>query len=342
MPLITRPAPAETAPRSPNLANPPTSVVLACIDRSRHCHGVLAHAAALARAMNGRLVLIQVLDPHSGNDLPPDPIDWEVRRREATTELAGLARHARVDADIVLAQGRPADEICQQAERCGAEFIVLGRLGEDIDTIARRSGMGATARSVIECAPGKVLLVPACSHRDKACRRILVPLDGSCWPECALPTAIRLSQATGAEIVLAQVVTQPEFLGAAPPDPDDMELQKRFAARNQRAAQDYLQRKRDLLALQGAQVDVRMLPGADARNVLLNLMNDSTFDLVVLSARGSGYRHRPGHHVGSVASHLGLYSGTPLLIVQPDTHSTPRCDDPRSAKGTRSRTATSA
>jgi len=328
MPLITKPGVAETS--RPLVAGDNSSKpgILVCVDRSRHARRVLACAGVLAGATGSRLVMMRVLDPHSGNDLPPDPVDWEVRRREAGSALARLAERECVEAEVVLNEGRPAEEIRHEAERRGAEFIVLGRCGEEVEDMARAAGLGPTARAVLEHAQDKVLLVPEGGPRAPEYRRILVPLDGSCWAESALPTALRLARATGAEIVLAQVVIMPDLVGPTPPEPEDAALRDRMLDRNRRAASAYLERQRAILTEQGIAVHARVLPAADARSVLLRLMQEGAFDLVVLSARGSGYRHLPGTHFGSVAAHLSLHSGTPLLIVRPDTHNAQRRSEP--------------
>ncbi|WP_114965121.1 universal stress protein [Alkalilacustris brevis] len=294
-------------------------VILACVDRSRHGRRVLAHVGALARAVGGQIILMRVLDPHSGNDLPPDPVDWEVRRREAGYALARMAERGGIDARIILAQGRPSEEICHEAARLGAEYIVLGRFGEEVEDMDRTAGIGATARAILEQAQEKVLLVPEGDRRVPCFRRILVPLDGSCWAESALPTAMRVAGSTNAEIVLAQIMTPPEFVCPTPPEPEDVELRARITERNNRAARGYLERQRAMLAEQGVTVRKRVVDGADARGSLLELLREDAYDLVVLSARGSGFRHLPGLHFGSVAAHLSLHSATPLLFVRPDT-----------------------
>lgn len=294
-------------------------VVLACVDRSRHGRRVLAHAGALAAAMNGELVLMRVLDPHTGDDLPPDPVDWEVRRREAGSALARLAERSGLEAEIVLAQGRPVEEIFHEAARLDADVIVLGRFGEDVEDKERAARIGATARAILERAHEKVLLVPENDQQTHGFRRILVPLDGSCWAESALPTAMHLARSTGAEIVLAQIVTPPEFVCPTPPEPDDTDLLARLMDRNNRAARNYLERLRGILAEQGLTVGARVVAGADARDRLLELLREDAFELVVLSSRGSGFRHLPGHHFGSVAAHLSFHSDIPLLVVRPET-----------------------
>ncbi|MCC5971668.1 MAG: universal stress protein [Pararhodobacter sp.] len=306
-------------------------VVLACVDRSRHGRRVLAHAGALAAAMDGELVLMRVLDPHSGDDLPPDPVDWEVRRREAGAALARLAERGGVEAEIVLAQGRPAEEIFHVADRLKADVIVLGRYGEDVEDEERAARIGGTARAILERAHEKVLLVPENDQQTHGFRRILVPLDGSCWAESALPTAVRLARSTGAEIVLAQIVTPPEFVCPTPPEPDDTDLRARVMERNDRAARKYLERLRGLLAEQGIIVCTRVVAGTDARDRLLELLREDAFELVVLSSRGSGFRHLPGHHYGSVAAHLSFHSETPLLVVRPETKSSHRHSRRRAA-----------
>lgn len=321
---------AETAFPRFAAANKPRPRVLACVDHSRQARRVLAQAAALTRAIGGQLILMRVLDPHSGSDLPPDPVEWDLRRREAGAALARMAERGGVEARIVLAQGRPSEEIGHEAVRLKAEYIVLGRFGEDVEDLDQATGIGATARAILERGHQKVFLVPGTDPQKQGCRRILVPLDGSCWAESALPAAMRLARSLGAEIVLAQIVTQPELVCPTPPLPEDGALRERIMERNNRAARAYLERQRSVLGEQGVSVRKRVVAGADARASLLELMREEDCDLVVLSARGSGFRHLPGLHFGSVAAHLSLHSATPLLIVRPDMDASQRRSEGKS------------
>src|SRR3546814_3092410 len=67
------------------------------------------HASALADALDFPVTLLQVLDAEASPDVRPDPIEWNLRRREALRALDRCANAARTPTPhttIELAEGR--------------------------------------------------------------------------------------------------------------------------------------------------------------------------------------------------------------------------------------------
>ena len=71
--------------------------VLACVDSSSFARAVMAHAAAVAVTMGARLTVMQVLEPTAAGHTPTDPVEWDLRHREAMAEVERLAAGAGRD-----------------------------------------------------------------------------------------------------------------------------------------------------------------------------------------------------------------------------------------------------
>ncbi|AMK22920.1 MULTISPECIES: universal stress protein [Sphingomonadaceae] len=296
-----------------------TGHVVACLDRSEHAAGVVSHAFAIAQALEAPITLLQVLEAQPAKEIRPDPIEWDLRRHEARRTLGKLAAPpvpAKTIAEVQLAEGATAEEICRFS--CGQPdcLLVLGTRGENG---ARQKGIGGTAHNVLDRAPGSILLVPIAASPAPAptYRRILVPLDGSSWAESVLPLAVRLAKAAQAELVLAHIVPKPELTETRPLEPRDLELQRNVVERNEETARGYLDRVRTYVAAMGLRVRTISARGDDVRTSLAGLIRSESADLVVLSARGHGGRHHADVPYGSVAAYLMGHSATPMLIVRP-------------------------
>src|SRR3546814_14426399 len=81
----------------PPQPHPPASDpgIVACIDCADRNAWVYPHAAALADALDFPVTLLQVLDAEASPDVRPDPIEWNLRRREALRALDRCANAAR-------------------------------------------------------------------------------------------------------------------------------------------------------------------------------------------------------------------------------------------------------
>src|SRR3546814_15735031 len=77
-----------------------------------------------------------------------------------------------------------------------------------------------------------ILLVPPNAEpKPDSYRRIVVPLDGSCWAESVLPVATRLARAADAELVLAHIVPRPELTVLRPLELEAQLMPQRVVAR---------------------------------------------------------------------------------------------------------------
>lgn len=292
--------------------------VVACVDGSELGERVLPHAVAVARALSAPMTLLRVIPSGGPGGPPEDPLGWHLKRNEARDYLEALARrsgesHAPVDVQVI--EGRVADQICLWAEQHGGDFMVLASHGASGASDWRLS---SNAFKLLERAPGSLLLIPARAAPARepcAYRRVLVPLDGSVRAESVLPLAARLASIADGEIVLAHAVPVPELTEIGPLDAEDLELRERIVRRNERVANEYLDRLRAQLGESNRKLRVVVVRGGDPRASLVRLVSDLDVDLVVLSAHGQGGRtHLP---FGSVAFHLMTHSPVPVLVVRP-------------------------
>jgi nucleotide-binding universal stress UspA family protein len=249
-------------------------------------------------------------------ELPTDPVQWQLRRKEHRDQLNHIASSPSGNAspmESILLTGPAGDRLSDWAVEHQVPLLALATRGH---TASRRNGLGATAQRVLERAAASMLLVPldaARSERELVYRKLLVPLDGSCRAESVLPLASRIARTHGAEIVLAHVVPKPPLVDSRAEDSD---LCNKLAAHNERHARDYLDELRGKLRGDGLAVSTVVSPSGDARAELRKLAAQQRIDLIVLSSHGqSGLTDVP---CGSVTEYLATHAPVPMLIVRPN------------------------
>lgn len=297
--------------------------ILACVDGSPHSTDVLAWAIALSRNLNAPLRTLHVLDNSTAPGAPQDPLAWELRRREAQTHIQHLYATAGGDdvdnAALEVAVGPFHDRLQAQLADNLVDLCVIGAVGEGTQP---GGVIGGTARRIVETSPCTVLIVPPRGPDDTArgaesVRRVMVPLDCSRRAETALPAAVALADACGAELVMAHAVPEPAITEIGPPDQADIALSRSITERNRKAAERYMSRLRGRLALDRRPIRTLIVSGAEPRHQLVRAAQDEAADLIVLSAKGAGgYADQA---LGSVADFLVNHLGKPLLIVRPGT-----------------------
>lgn len=291
--------------------------IAVCLDGSELGERVLPHALAVGRAFNVPLTLLRVVEGGTAGDAPADPLGWNLQRKEASDYLdslaSGCAEHPALEAQVI--EGNAAEQICLWTQLHDADLTALCSHGTGGASPWR---LASNARKLAERAPGSLLLVPAAAPPAKDVahyRRILVPLDGSLRAESVIPLAVRLAEPPSGEILLAHAIPVPELTEVGPFDVEDLELRDRLVRRNERVANEYLDRLRAQLTAGGRALRAIVVKGGgDVRGRLVRLIEDMHVDLVVMSAHGhSGRTHLP---YGSVTAHLMAHSSAPLLIVR--------------------------
>lgn len=152
---------------NPSLGGPS---IVACIDCTDRNAWIYPHALALATTLELPITLLQVLDGDISPDVRPDPIEYNLRRREAMRALdrcATAVEAPSTQATIELAEGPTAEEICRFVRDSDDGMVVLGRRGRQG---SGRTGMGGD-RSQGAGASAWPGLARACGSRA-SCRRL--------------------------------------------------------------------------------------------------------------------------------------------------------------------------
>ncbi|MFI5274733.1 MAG: universal stress protein, partial [Ktedonobacterales bacterium] len=180
--------------------------IMVPLDGSEQAERALALAARIGRSAGGAVTLMQVVSAGAarGSDAVPVHAGGRVSggdRRSAAEYLQRMRQHpALVDVPttVVVRAGSPAEQIVAEAERRGADLIVISHRHHGP---AAPLVFGSVADDLMRQAHVPVLVL----HSDAAAELVgvsaarpvqaLVPLDGSPFAERAIPRAIELLRA---------------------------------------------------------------------------------------------------------------------------------------------------
>lgn len=289
--------------------------IAACVDASGFAEKVIPHALTVAAALGSPVTFLRVLEAKPAHAVPVDPVEWDIRLREAKNDVGRLVEGRRrevehIEAEVI--EGTAADQISLWIRNHDVELTALCTHG---DSGVTEWGLGSTAQKLIDRVDGSLLLIPSSYTTADPVHyhRLLVPLDGSSHAESVLPLAIRLARAERAELVLVHVVPIPELTEAGPLESEAIELRERLIQRNERVGQEYLDRIR---AHVNGDLSVRtlLLRGADVRTGLIRAIAEEAPDLILIAAHGRARRWDVPF--GSVATYLIAHATVPLLIVR--------------------------
>ena len=228
---------------------------------------------------------------------------------------AGAARRALSqrwsDADVVVVDKTPIEGILGEAERFGADAIVLGWRGHGV---MRRLLMGSVSRGVVRGARCAVLIV---RQRPPDLRKIIIGVDGSAHARRAVALVARLKPPQRGEVTLFRAVEPlalPEHTIASSAIRATVGAEvRRLNLQRVTAARKALDRAAAALTRRGWRVRVLMTTGAPLRD-LLATVTMSHAHAVVVGARGvGGVRHLL---LGSVAEGVLNHCPVPVLLVR--------------------------
>jgi len=139
--------------------------IVVALDFSDQSSEILAHAQTFAKLFQSKLWLIHVADPEPEfigmSTGPQDQRDRlaEIYKNEHhhIQEQAKLLRDQGLDAVGLLVQGQTVTALLKEAEKLGADLIILGSHG--------RSGLqkfvfGSVSQEILPQAPCPVLVIP--------------------------------------------------------------------------------------------------------------------------------------------------------------------------------------
>ena len=289
------------------------------LDGSRLAESVLPVVQQMASRFRARVILLHILEEH-----PPTAIHGEPHLRDAAQAQAYLERvasglqssafpvetHVHPDRE-----GNVARSLVQHAQEMGADLVIMCTHGHGG---LRGLLFGSNAQQALQRGTHSILLL--FPREDGTLppfhlQRILVPLDGTAAHEGALPAAIALARAFGAELHLALVIPTPDTLtgeqaAAGLLLPTTM---RAVLDLEQQGAADYLAQAVARCRAAGVVARAEVLRG-EIVPAVLGLAERLNVDLIVMASHG-----RTGLAAlaaGSVAPRITGRRIAPLLLVR--------------------------
>ena len=306
--------PATTVSKTQVRTYDETSDVLVCVDDTDAWKSTIPHAQAIASSFGGKVVLIKVFE-RSGSGAPPiDPVDWEIRKRSSRSNLEKLAEDystSECEVCIKIVEGNLIDQLCACATQNPQDITAVLRNGH-------KNGWRARSRfgHMLDLDIGSVLMIPPDlkSAVPTKYNRIFVPLDGSKLAEAAIPSAISIAKAHGAEVLICHVTPDIGITVIGPSDEADRALQEQIRKRNRQTGKGYLKRIGSTLKDCGVPVSTVFIENGDVRRSLLDAAREHGADLLVIASHGqSGQTDvATGHVTGFILDH----STNPVLMVR--------------------------
>ncbi|MGH2774819.1 MAG: universal stress protein [Actinomycetota bacterium] len=281
--------------------------IVAGTDLSKTAEVATQRAAALARSLSAKLVLV-----HAGSD-PGAPLE-------------DLAKS--LDAAVLVAKGNPVDVLLEAAESGGnATLLLVGSVGM---SGARRFKLGNVPNKVSHSARTDLLIVKTDPPRGEVgpYSKIMVGTDGSTTAMSAVDRAADLAAALGAALLIVCAYDPPsdaelERMAAssgsisAQWDADrslrDVPDEFRWRIAGAAQAQDVLERSEEHAAKHGVDAEVRTVKGP-APEVLTSIAEEEDFELIVVGSVGMTGAQR--FKLGNVPHRISHHAPTDLLILR--------------------------
>ena len=265
------------------------------LDGTPQAASALHLAEMLVRSPGGELVLLRAVNPSDADEA-------EEASRYLSSLATALPDGLRVETAVV--HGDAADEILARALSPGIDLIVMAthaRVGLE------RAFLGSVAERVLRHSPVPVILLRPGEEHIARIGTVLVPVDGTPGSLVALSAAKGLAEASGARVVLIQVVVPlPRYAagwGIAP----------RWEHRTRAAAQQYLDQLAHLLVEDGLRVEGRAEIGPVAPTIAA-VANAVGADIIVMSTHALTGPARAV--LGSVADEVVRTASQPVLLIR--------------------------
>ncbi len=141
---------------------------------------------------------------------------------------------------------------------------------------------------------------------------ILVPLDGSAFAELALPHASALAAKFECKITLVKVCEPAHFYQSVDNIEGVMEDVRQAAVKE---TTDYLEAVKARLTADGLDVDIDFIEGGNVPSMILEAIEESGADLVVMCTHGRSGIER--WRFGSVAERVARHTTVTTVLVRP-------------------------
>lgn len=102
--------------------------IAACVDASEFAEKVIPHALTIAAALGSPVTLLRVLEAKPAHAVPVDPVEWDIRLREAKNDVERLAEGRRrenehIEAEVI--EGGAAEQISLWVRNHDVELLSL-------------------------------------------------------------------------------------------------------------------------------------------------------------------------------------------------------------------------
>jgi nucleotide-binding universal stress UspA family protein len=275
--------------------------VLCATDFSDNAAAALDAAVAVAQAAQATLLVLHVARPAAGRSqqerAAPIPAEVARARADPVEELARIGRAATsagVETERSLRRGDPAEQIVAEAQRAGADLIVVGLHSRDAPD---HWFVGSVTECVVRTAPCPVMVVKPSPRvpRDRP-RQVVCALDLGATSPATLAHAAALTNRLRADLLVLHVAG-----GSADATPDAV-----LGARAGLAA-----------LIMGAptprgRVRQKVVVGSP-REEILGAADAAGADLVVVGSHAGCIRDR--QFIGSTTLHLLRHAACDVLIV---------------------------
>lgn len=286
--------------------------ILVGTDGSEVAGHAVSAAIRLAQATEAQLRFLHAIELPalyaSGPEMDPRLTE---EREQAGRRVLDNARDRAASRDIhtstVMRDGSPGRALLEEAENWDADLVAAGSHGRGG---LQRAVLGSVTDMLVRNAPLPVLTTRrAWKEPSVPLDRIVLPSDGSELAARAVPLAIELATATGAEVDLLYAVP-PEVEESARLD-DSVDLQEAEAHLAHEALAPLEEECRS------AGVECRRVVRHDPpHRAIAGHAEDAETDLIVMATRGHGGIRR--FLMGSVAEKVLRTAGPPLVTVQPN------------------------
>ena len=289
--------------------------LLVALDGTDVAQAILPFASQLAMGLDAPLVLFSAVQGggQTEEEVYGDLYEQDAQAaRSRLNELCEELAAQRVDTQIVLAVGSPAEQIVAAADEHGCGLIAMSTHGRNLFA---RGILGSVTSRVIHDTDTPVLTITpekAELYRDHQIKltRIMVPLDGSPLGEIVLSYVEELALRLSLTVSLARVVTPPNLFWM-----DSYPASLREAEQTmQRKAGDYLDTVAQRLRRRGLEVEIKVLVGHPAAT-LIDYLNGTPHDIIAMATHARTGISR--WMLGSVTDALVRGSGDPVIVFTP-------------------------
>lgn len=295
--------------------------LLVPLDGTREAAAALQAARALASATGAAITIVRVISVHVG-----DPAEVAWRKQQVEDELRATAERLAQDdlrVDSLVRTEPVAEAIIEAGRMTNADVVIMATHGR---TGLSRAFAGSVSERVVADSGRPVLLLKPDGKPLDHIATLLVPVDGSVGGVLGLGAAVGLARATGARLILVDVVlpmpmwmyTSEASVGAiAYFDPlwEEEALQ---------SAQAYVRGLGERLRKAGLQVESRAVRGEVAASIHA-VADETDTDVVVMSTHALTGPARTV--LGSVADAVVRTSHRPVLLVRRPGGTEDRLDD---------------